>query len=243
MADRRKLIIAGAIVALLAIIAAIIIAVAGRQPDDAFAEQSAPAPITAEVTRPGIAGVVHPDWSRRVAAATGIPERALIAYAGAALTANDIKPGCGLGWNTLAGIGLIESDHGRHDGSRLGTDGTAVPPILGIVLDGGDTANIPDSDNGEFDGDTRYDRAVGPMQLIPSSWRNWAYDGNVDGAIDPQNIDDAAVAAANYLCRASDSDMASRAGWRTGIIAYNSATGYLESVAAAAQRYGSAAGD
>jgi membrane-bound lytic murein transglycosylase B len=240
--DRRNLIIAAASIAGIAVVVAVVVIALQPRPEDAsFAEQSAPAPLAATPTRPGIAGVVDADWAERMAAATGIPERALIAYAGAALTANEIKPGCGIGWNTIAAIGLVESDHARHDGSRLDDNGTAVPPIFGIVLDGGDTANIPDSDDGEFDGDKRYDRAVGPMQLIPASWRNWRFDGNGDGIADPQNIDDSAPAAANYLCRASDSDMASEEGWRTGITAYNSAGGYLRDVAEAAQRYGAAA--
>jgi membrane-bound lytic murein transglycosylase B len=239
--DRRNLIIAGAVIAGVALLVAVVVIALRPRPEDApFAEQAAPAPLSATPTRPGIAGVVDAHWSERVAAATGIPQRALIAYAGAALVANEIKPGCSIGWNTIAAIGLIESDHGRHGGSQLTDDGTAVPAIVGVVLDGGDTANIPDSDGGEFDGDTRYDRAVGPMQLIPASWRNWRYDGNGDGITDPQNIDDSAQAAANYLCRASDSDMASGQGWRAGIAAYNSASGYMRDVAEAAQRYGAA---
>jgi membrane-bound lytic murein transglycosylase B len=233
---------AAATIAVIAVVAAAVVIALQPRPEEApFAEQAAPAPLSAAPTRPGIAGVVDARWAERVAAATGIPGRALIAYAGAALTANEIKPGCGIGWNTIAAIGLVESDHGRHDGSGLDEAGTAVPPILGVVLDGGDTANIPDSDEGEFDGDSRYDRAVGPMQLIPATWRNWRFDGNGDGVADPQNIDDAAPAAANYLCRASDSDMASQEGWRAGIAAYNSAGGYMRDVAEAAQRYGAAA--
>ena len=234
--------IAGTVVGVSALVVAVLVVALQPRPEPVtFAEQSAPPPLASPPTRPGIAGLVDADWAQRVAAATGIPERALIAYAGAAITANEIKPGCGIGWNTIAAIGLVESDHARHDGSRLEDDGTAVPPILGIVLDGGDTANIPDSDDGEFDGDKRYDRAVGPMQLIPASWRNWRFDGNGDGVTDPQNIDDSAPAAANYLCRASDADMASEQGWRSGIGAYNSAGGYLRDVAEAAQRYADAA--
>ena len=84
--------------------------------------------------------------------------------------------------------------------------GNAVPPIFGIALDGGNTAEITDTDDGAIDGDAEFDRAVGPMQLIPQTWRNWHIDGGGDGVEDPQNIDDAALAAANYLCRSSIDD-------------------------------------
>ena len=146
------------------------------------------------------------DWAEQTAAATGIPVRALVAYAGAAIFKADQMPECRISWSTLAGVGAIESDHGRHDGSSLDAGGNAVPPIFGIALDGGNTAEITDTDDGEIDGDTDFDRAVGPMQLIPQTWRNWHIDGGGDGVEDPQNIDDAAVAAANYLCRSSIDD-------------------------------------
>lgn len=241
---RRTLAIVAASLAAVAVVVLLVV-LAPRPPAEppiTFAEQAPPAPLAQEPSGVGITAAIDAAWAQRVAAATGIPQRAVLAYAGAARVANDIKPGCGIGWNTIAGIGLVESDHGRHDGSALDENGTATPPILGVVLDGGDTANIPDTDGGEFDGDDRYDRAMGPLQLIPDSWRNWAYDGNADGMLDPQNIDDAAVAAANYLCRASDSDMATPQGWRAGITAYNVGTEYLQNVAAAAQRYFDEAG-
>lgn len=193
-------------------------------------------PAAATPVRAGISGLADPEWVDRVAAASGIPERALAAYAGAALVVNQTNPGCGIAWNTLAGVGSVESDHGRHDGSVIGENGTAVPGIFGIALDGGDTDTITDTDQGSIDGDLVHDRAVGPMQMIPESWRNWGYDGNHDGLVDPQNIDDAAVAAANYLCRASrdTAPMSTLEGWRAGIAAYNSAPSYSIAVARAA---------
>ena len=78
------------------------------------------------------------------------------------------------------------------------------------------------------------------MQLIPQTWRNWHVDGGADGVEDPQNIDDAAMAAANYLCRSS-TGMDGEAGWRAALSAYNSSNEYLAKVAAAATSYNEAA--
>ena len=188
----------------------------------------------------GIADLADPQWVSSVASASGIPTRALKAYAGAAIAKAAQMPRCGLGWTTLAGIGFAESDHGRHGGSTIRDDGTVAPPIYGIALDGAGTAHVPDSDSGAIDGDPAADRAVGPMQLIPQAWRNWHVDAGGDGVEDPQNIDDAVTAAANYLCRAS-ADMAGAQGWRAGIAAYNASGVYRQSVADAANRYAAAA--
>jgi membrane-bound lytic murein transglycosylase B len=204
--------------------------------------QPAPPPVAAAVPAgPGIANRVDAAWLADTAESTGIPERALAAYAGAALDKAAQMPTCGLAWNTLAAIGFAESRHGTHAGSEIGTDGTARPAIIGIALDGASTARIADSDGGAIDGDAQYDRAVGPMQLIPQTWRNWHVDANADGVEDPQNIDDATTASANYLCRASG-DMASESGWQAGIAAYNSDPDYAVTIAAAGTRYGASEG-
>lgn len=212
-------------------------------PDADAPTYAAPAtlPRLSDARLPGqIATRPDADWLAATAESTGIPLRALAAYAGAAWTKNEELPSCGLSWNTLAAIGWVESRHGTHGGSSVGADGTVSPPIYGVILDGGTTANIPDSDNGEFDGLDDIDRAVGPMQFIPQAAKNWLGDANADGVKDVQNIDDAAMAASHYLCRAGG-DLASEAGWRTAIGAYNSAPSYLLKVAAKAVEYGDAA--
>ena len=187
-------------------------------------------------TAPGYVGLVDPVWADEVSDATGIPRLAVLAYAGAIFRAGEVYPECGIGWNTLAAIGLVESDHGRHDGSVILDNFVASPPIFGIPLDGGNTDEITDTDGGLVDGDTEYDRAVGPMQLMPQTWASWPSDGNGDNIPDPQNIADAAIAAAHHMCRASGG-MSDDDGWQAGIAAYNSSDEYLVSVATAAQRY------
>ena len=213
-------------------------------PDPSWASPAAQAPVANPTGAPGttadITALVDPTWAERVATATGIPDRAVLAYAGAALQKATTAPACRLSWTTLAAIGDVESSNGQHGGSSIGPDGTVTPPIFGVALDGHGVALIPDSDGGAIDGDAKSDRAVGPMQLIPQTWRNWHTDGNGDGIEDPQNIDDAVVATTNYLCRASTA-LDTEKGWRAAIAAYNSTDAYLAEVARVAVAYNAAA--
>ena len=188
----------------------------------------------------GIATLVDAKWAAAMAAATGIPKRAVLAYAGAALTKAASMPACRLSWTTLAAIGDVESSNGQHGGSSIGLDGTVTPPIYGVALNGNGVALIPDSDGGAIDGDAKHDRAVGPMQLIPQTWRNWHTDGSGDGVEDPQNIDDSVMATTNYLCLASTA-LDTEKGWRAAIAAYNSTDAYLAEVARVAVAYNAAA--
>lgn len=217
---------------------------AAREPSAEPAPRwAAPAPLPPSVetpTRPGIAGLVDPVWVAAVAEDSGIPERALAAYAGAAIAKNAERPDCDLGWNTLAGIGWVESRHGSYGGASIAEDGTVSPPIFGIPLDGSTTELITDTDGGEFDGDAEFDRAMGPLQFIPGSWANWYIDASGDGVADPHNIDDAALAAANYLCRAVPT-LGDEQSWRAGIASYNDTNSYLDAVATASHSYAATA--
>jgi membrane-bound lytic murein transglycosylase B len=247
------ILIAGAVVVAVAVVGtAVLLFLAPRDllPDalDPTPEEPAPTwappaepPAVAVNPGPGIAGLVDPDWVAATAAATGIPARVLAGYAGAALAKAAAMPECGLSWNTLAGIGATESDHGRHAGSAAGEDGVVAPPIYGVPLSGGEgIEHIPDSDGGVLDGDTEFDRAVGPFQLIPQTWRNWHIDGNGDGVEDPHQIDDAAMATANYLCRVSI-HIDTEAGWNAAVAGFNSPQSYRDTVATYAVRYAEAA--
>ena len=169
-------------------------------------------------------------------AANGIPNVALNAYRVAAARMASARPSCGIDWSLLAGIGRVESNHGRYGGAVLASDGTASPRILGPALDGVDFAYIGDSDGGQWDGDTTYDRAMGPMQFIPTTWRAYAIDADGNGSTDPFDIDDAALAAANYLCVAGG-DLRSDAGQRQAVFAYNHSDSYVAQVLALARAY------
>jgi membrane-bound lytic murein transglycosylase B len=135
-----------------------------------------------------------------------VPAAALAAYRHAAATMAKEQPGCQISWTLLAAIGRVESNHGRFGGAQLGSDGVSRPAIRGPQLNGaGAFAAIPDSDNGVMDGDKVWDRAVGQMQFLPSTWRSVARDGDGNGTSDPNDIDDAALGAAVYLCGAGGS--------------------------------------
>ncbi len=181
---------------------------------------------------------VDPAWAARTAFATGIPVRAVLAYGSATLTVGAQQPGCHIAWNTLAGIGAVESAHGTHSGARLLASGTTVPAIRGPALNGKGVGTIRDSDDGAWDGDRSWDRAIGPMQFIPGTWRRWGTDGSGDGVADPNQIDDAALSAARYLC--ASGSMADGDGWRAAILRYNRSDAYVNTVAAVANRYAAA---
>ena len=176
-------------------------------------------------------------WLAETGEATGIPQRALAAYAGAALHIDETQSDCRLGWNTLAGIGQVESVHGHFGGSTITDDGVVEPEIIGVPLDGSEgVMEIPDTDDGELDGDEEWDRAVGPMQFIPTTWERYAQDGNLDGETDVHQYDDAALTAAVYLCD-SAGDLTTDEGWNDAVTAYNQSVQYANDVADYARRY------
>lgn len=176
------------------------------------------------------------EWLAQAAAQTGIPARALRAYVAAAGAANQSSPGCGIGWNTVAAVGFVESHHGAYGGGSLNSAGQASGPLVGPSLDGNGFAAIADTDEGALDGDARWDRAVGPMQFIPSTWEIAGRDGNGDGTADPFNIDDAALSTASYLC-ARGGDLTTAHGWTGAIYSYNQSDAYLVQVRDQATAY------
>jgi membrane-bound lytic murein transglycosylase B len=143
---------------------------------------------------------------------------------------------CRVGWNTLAAIGQEESHHGGHGGAYIADNGHLVGRIIGPALDGGAYAAVTDTDHGRLDGDPTWDHAVGPMQILPSTWAQRGADGNGDGVKDPQDIDDAVLSAARYLC-ASGGDLQSGGGWTAAIRSYNPNDSYIRAVLSDADYY------
>ncbi|WP_433530018.1 lytic murein transglycosylase [Micromonospora sp. CA-263727] len=179
-------------------------------------------------------------WAREVGAKVGIDPTAMQAYGYAEMVLAETNRSCGLSWTTLAAIGFVESRHGQANNARLGADGRATPEIIGLPLDGqGGRMRIADTDRGELDRDTTYDRAIGPMQFIPTTWQEIGADADNDGRKDPHNIHDAALAAGMYLCKGGR-NLTIPGDWWNAILSYNDVRRYAQEVFDTANRYGQA---
>lgn len=162
-----------------------------------------------------------------LAAGLGIPPAVMDAYVRAA--AAPAATACGMRWQILAGVGRVESNQAT--GRNIDPDGAISPPIIGPVLDGSDgTARVADTDGGTLDGDAVFDHAVGPMQFLPSSWQLFGADANDDGASDPNNVYDAAGAAAAHLCRGATGSLSDDAALGVALYAYNHSDVYVTNV-------------
>ncbi|HKR52086.1 MAG TPA: Ig-like domain repeat protein [Pseudonocardiaceae bacterium] len=151
----------------------------------------------------------------------GVPGVMLEAYQRAERTMAETQPGCHLSHTLLAAIGRIESGHAG--GGRVDAAGNTVGPIRGQQLNGAQSAAaISDTDQGALDGDATWDRAVGPMQFIPASWRRY-------GVGDPNNIYDSTLAAGRYLC-AEDTDLSDPNQQRAAVFRYNHSAAYVATV-------------
>lgn len=160
-----------------------------------------------------------------------VPRLFLDAYQKAAAVMQREQPGCRVTWPSLAAIGKVESDHGRFRGAQPTPNGDLLSPLVGIRLDGSAGAVVTDTDGGVLDGDLQFDRAVGPMQFIPSSWKVVARDGNSDGQANVHNAYDAALGTAAYLCRAAPAGgLDGEDGLRPAFFSYNHSDAYVESV-------------
>ena len=167
----------------------------------------------------------------------GIPVRALQAYRRGASLVGAADPGCHIDWALLAAIGRVESNHGSFGGNQLDSAGVARPGIIGIRLDGTNgTARVNDTDHGLLDGDTSFDRAVGPMQFLPSTWRAIGVDANGDGVKNPQDMADAVTTTAVYLCSGTG-DLTRPGDLHAAILRYNPSESYVRTVTAIADAY------
>jgi membrane-bound lytic murein transglycosylase B len=212
----------------------------GKLPDGTTVpEQAIKAP--ASVSNPGEIAPGVPTGSADAviasASTNGIPSAALSAYQRAAQVIDAADKGCNIDWPLIAAIGRVESNHGRYGGNTLDDNGVSRPGIYGIPLDGSNgTAKITDTDAGQYDNDPQYDRAVGPLQFIPATWSVVGVDGDGDGKRDPQDIDDAALATAVYLCSGSE-DLSTAQGQRSAVYRYNHSQDYVNLVLSIMRAY------
>ncbi|OBK16111.1 lytic transglycosylase domain-containing protein [Mycobacterium asiaticum] len=207
-----------------------------------------PAP-RVDLSRPTVISVQRVPTSFHVAAASssapppptivsspgtlGIPIMALSAYRNAEQKMSAAVPGCGVSWNLLAGIGRIESMHAN--GGATDSRGTATNPIYGPALDGTLPGNevIVQSNQGNR---VQYARAMGPMQFLPGTWARYAVDGDGDGVPDPQNLFDATLAAARYLC-SGGLNLRDPSQVMAAILRYNNSMSYAQNVLGWAAAY------
>jgi membrane-bound lytic murein transglycosylase B len=165
--------------------------------------------------------------------ALGIPTIALSAYRNAELKMAAADPACGISWNLLAGIGRIESGHANN--GAVDARGTAVQPIYGPSLDG----TLPGNEvivSSAVGNRPTYARAMGPMQFLPGTWARYAVDGKGDGAPDPQNLFDATLAAARYLC-SGGLNLRDPSQVMAAILRYNNSMSYAQNVLGWAAAY------
>ena len=237
---RRRAVLAGQAVVLVAVVAvgaddgvshALAAPAAPPAPAAAAAHVAPSVPDAAAPTVPATVGTplaLIRASSARGPAPTLKPEAfnalTLRAYQAAARSVDAQEPGCGITWQVLAGIGRIESDNGRdvHAGGGMTADGTISPAILGPALDGKDGfAAIRDG--------AGWAHATGPFQFIPSTWQSWGADGNGDGTKDPDNIFDASLGAARYLC-AGDRQLTDPRQLADAVFSYNHSRQYVQVV-------------
>ncbi|MFK0229951.1 lytic transglycosylase domain-containing protein [Streptomyces sp. NPDC090303] len=216
-------------------------AAAAADASDEEGSQAVPRPFVAP-TGTAIAPNVQPPAGGGSAQQTGLglPTTVYHAYVNAQTMLTASQPTCRLTWPVLAGIGQVESNQ-AHNGA-VDAAGNTLRPIVGPALDGDGFASVADTDGGRLDGDTRWDRAVGPMQFIPSTWAVWGADGNHDGVANPHNIFDAALSTGRYLC-AHGRDLSDPKQLRDAILSYNRSAAYADTVTDWITRYAKAGAD
>ncbi len=218
--------------------------------DAAITPVAAVAPASTDPSGPLVIAVQHPKTGFHIAAAPtasappptvvvntpgalGIPTMALSAYRNAERMMAGADPACGISWNLLAGIGRIESMHAN--GGATDARGNAVRPIYGPALDG----TLPGNEvivQGNAGGRVTYARAMGPMQFLPGTWARYASDGDGDGVADPQNLYDATLGAARYLC-SGGLNLRDQSQVLASILRYNNSMPYARNVLGWAAAY------
>ncbi len=197
----------------------------------------------ASVPVPGEIAPAVPDGSADSvvsgASSNGIPAPALSAYQRAAQIIDAADTTCNIPWELIGAIGRVESDHGRFGGNTLTQQGFSKPGIYGPELNGKNgTQMVRDTDGGQLDHDTVFDRAVGPMQFIPSTWQVVKVDADGDNKRDPQDINDASLATAVYLCSGTD-NLGTRQGQEAAVFRYNHSQSYVNLVLRIMEAYSS----
>lgn len=166
-----------------------------------------------------------------------IPSESLAAYQRAETVMDEAAPRCRLDWSVLAGVAEVESDHGREGDSTVTARGVSRPGVFGKALNGRHgRERVRDTDAGVTDGNARWDAPAGPMGLLPSTWSVVAVDSDGDGRRNLQDVDDAALGVAVFLCDGAR-DLGAADELRAALAAFNPAPGYARMVMSLARAY------
>ena len=209
-------------------------------PDHVPPKAAKPAP-DIDIHHPGRTSEQLLPWAKSLSEKTGIPEQSLIAYGNAEVIARQSRPSCNLAWNTLAGLGFVETRHGTYDGKRFGAaeidaKGNTTPPIFECTAQWQGVCHCAGYGQGE-DGRRQEIRSrYGALQFIPESWERYGVDADGNDNADPQNIDDAAASAVRLLCD-FERDLATPEGWTKAVRSYNMSNEYVRNVRDAAANY------
>lgn len=165
-----------------------------------------------------------------------IPSQAVGAYQRAEAVLARADKSCHLDWTLIAAVGQVVSGHGSTAGSELAANGAMRPRYTGKPLTDDRDRRVPDSDAGRLDGDQRFDRPIGPMQLSPATWAVVGVDGDGDGKRNPNDVDDAALSVSVLLC-SGDEDLRKRADRVSGVRRINNDRSFIETVLAVDRGY------
>ncbi len=122
-----------------------------------------------------------------------LPGAAYSAYlrASAALTESDAT--CEVPAALLIGIGRIMSNHGQVNESQLSVAGVTTEKLIGLT-----GSPIPDHDLGLVDQSRTEDSRVGPLQVLPSQWLEFAPVAVIEST--PDWLYSSAIVAGRVLC-------------------------------------------
>jgi cell wall-associated NlpC family hydrolase len=163
-------------------------------------------------------------WASKTSLWLDIPLRAMLGYAKTTVSLGKEQPDCHLSWITLAAVGKTTTDHGRANGSQIGTDGVSTKAIGTVELR-------------DFYGKViSTANAAGPMQLTPALWAKWQKSAS-GGKPDLQNIDDASLTAGRALC-ADHRNLSKGSDWWSAVTSLQSAPLFLHRTLATANVYG-----
>ncbi|WP_168798422.1 lytic transglycosylase domain-containing protein, partial [Nocardioides sp.] len=166
------------------------------------------------------------------------PIVAVMAYQRAAAIINATVP-CRLDWLVLAAIARVESNHGRGAdlSHRITRAGRITPALVDRPLNGKQgRGRLSDTDRGRLDLNQRWDAPIGPLGFLPTIWAKVAVDADNDATRNPQDLDDAALAAAVLLC-AGEGTLAKARPLREALASFHRAPGFVRTVLALMRRY------